>query len=382
MKRGSLLITTLTISTALLVGCADRVQRFLGDRAQADPAQTSPEFQSTQSLSPDEAWRSAQQLAWEAAVLVQKPPHPVTQWQTARVKWREAIRLLESIPPQSDRAAPARQRLAVYRRNYETITQRLQTEAAAVRAWERAQEAAWQAAMTVQDPPHALAVWQRATDRWGEAVRLLEAVPPLTTVSAAAQQKAVNYRQNYRAIAQQLARHQAILEVQTALADRVAYVNQQQRQALIGQTADPIGMTYEEYQDFVRSLAPLQSRLSALKDTVPPPVYEDMQAVITDYQFALRLWHTYEQYKTANADWLQNMDFFNRLVPLTPTDRDRLLHRYVTLRSADVRLFYGSQAVKVPLKSTVWEIWQTATDRMQTVERTTQYDSIKQISTR
>lgn len=51
---------------------------------------------------------AARQLAWQAAVSVQGPPHEIATWQQARVTWRKAMRLLESIPADSDLGAIAK----------------------------------------------------------------------------------------------------------------------------------------------------------------------------------------------------------------------------------------------------------------------------------
>ena len=81
-----------------------------------------------------------------------------------------------------------------------------------------------------------------------------------------------------------------------------------------------------------------------------------MQTAIADYEFALTIWQTYLRHKDANADWLLNGDFFNRLVPLSLIDSDRLLQRY------DVKVHQGSKEAKVALKSTVWTIWEKAAE--------------------
>jgi len=344
MKR-SWMATTLSASILLLAGCSQSIHQLSSSQGETASAQT---------ISPQESLRKARQLAWDAAVLVQNPPHPAERWQEARVKWRQAIRLLESIPKSSATAQEAKQKLAEYRVKYEAITQRLTDEEMATDNFEDAQTVAWQAAVTVQDPPHPLQVWQRSLERWERATRLLGSIPPLTTVSDEAQAKLVAYRQNYQTIAQRLQSERSVLSVLEQFSRLVEQLNALQTKVLTRQTEDPIGITYEDYRSFVRSLESLQTELDSIPAAKNNPAVAEMRAAIEDYEFALTIWQTYLRHKEANADWLQNTDFFNRLVPLSLIDSDRLLQRY------DVKVHQGSKTAKVPLKSTVWAIWEKA----------------------
>ncbi|MFZ1024730.1 MAG: hypothetical protein WAN66_00770 [Limnoraphis robusta] len=71
---------------------------------------------------------AAQKLALEASVMVQKPPYPLTVWQTAQDKWQKAVNLLESIPEDAFIAAEAQEKLDIYRTNLEIIRQRVKIE--------------------------------------------------------------------------------------------------------------------------------------------------------------------------------------------------------------------------------------------------------------
>ncbi|KKD39625.1 hypothetical protein [Limnoraphis robusta] len=71
---------------------------------------------------------AAQKLALEASVIVQKPPYPLTVWQTAQDKWQKAVNLLESIPEDAFIAPEAQEKLDIYRTNLEMIRQRVKTE--------------------------------------------------------------------------------------------------------------------------------------------------------------------------------------------------------------------------------------------------------------
>ncbi len=60
-------------------------------------------------------------LAQEAAILVQKPPHPLPIWQKAQAKWQEAIVLLEGIPEGTAAYGTAQMRLKTYRANAQQV---------------------------------------------------------------------------------------------------------------------------------------------------------------------------------------------------------------------------------------------------------------------
>ncbi|MDX2239572.1 MAG: hypothetical protein NW224_02705 [Leptolyngbyaceae cyanobacterium bins.302] len=353
MKR-SCLAMTLSASFLMLAGCSQPFYTLPSNHAETASAQT---------ISPKESLNMARQLAWEAAVLVQEPPHPAERWQAARGKWRQAVRLLESIPQSSPIFKQAQQKLADYRMRYDAITQRLTDEELAMDNFNQAQTVAWQAAVTVQDPPHSLEVWQRASERWGRATRLMSAIPPLTTVSAAAQEKLAGYRQNYQAIAHRIQAEKAFLSTVEAFSASVTRLNTLQTKALTGQTEDPIGIDYKDYQTFVRSLQALQQEIENSPITKNNPAYAEMKTAIADYEFALTIWQTYLRHKEANADWLQNGDFFNRLVPLSLIDGDRLLQTY------DVEVRQGIRGAKVPLKSTVWAIWEKADEHARATQQ-------------
>ncbi len=70
----------------------------------------------------------AKQLAKDASIIVQNPPHKSEVWQTAQNQWQESLKLLESIPKNSLAAVEVQQKLELYRSNYTTITGRLQTQ--------------------------------------------------------------------------------------------------------------------------------------------------------------------------------------------------------------------------------------------------------------
>jgi stress response protein SCP2/Flp pilus assembly protein TadD len=78
-----------------------------------------------QNLQAAESLEKAQKLALEAAVLVQKPPHPMEVWHQSQNKWQQAIALLEAIESRTPVYNLAQNKLSSYRANRAVISQRL-----------------------------------------------------------------------------------------------------------------------------------------------------------------------------------------------------------------------------------------------------------------
>ncbi|MEG4862837.1 MULTISPECIES: TerD family protein [unclassified Microcoleus] len=78
-----------------------------------------------QNLQAAESLEKAQKLALEAAVLVQKPPHPIEVWHQSQGKWQQAIGLLEAIESRTPIYNLAQNKLSNYRKNLAVISQRL-----------------------------------------------------------------------------------------------------------------------------------------------------------------------------------------------------------------------------------------------------------------
>lgn len=72
-----------------------------------------------------ESLKAAEDLAMEAAVLVQNPPHPVQVWRQAEQKWQEAIANLETIPADCYVAQKSLEKLSAYRSNHAAIGKRV-----------------------------------------------------------------------------------------------------------------------------------------------------------------------------------------------------------------------------------------------------------------
>ena len=75
----------------------------------------------------------AKESAMAAAILVQNPPHSINTWYEAQEKWQYAINLLEKIPQESASYLEAREKLKLYRKNYQVITKRFQLAKQAIK---------------------------------------------------------------------------------------------------------------------------------------------------------------------------------------------------------------------------------------------------------
>lgn len=318
---------------------------------------------SAETLAPAEKFRSAEMLAWDAAVIVQQPPHLAETWQTARVKWRQAIRLLESISDKTPLAAQANAKLAIYRKNYAAISQRLAAEQMAKDKFVKAQTLAWQAAVTVQNPPHSLKVWQRASQKWAAAIALLTTVPPRTSVTEVSRTKLVTYRNNFLAIARRLQTEKIAQATVRRFAKSTSTLNFLQTQAALGMAETPLGIDHSSYRRIVQALKDSLTRFKREPEAIRHPVYQPLAAAIADYEFVLNIWDSYLKHKQANVAWLNNQDFYNMLIPLSLIDGDTLQQKY------KVKIYQASGVPKVSLKLTAWEIWEQANRHLDAAQR-------------
>ncbi|MEG4573579.1 TerD family protein [Microcoleus sp. N3A4] len=107
----------------------DKIPNFPGfgyQQARADLLQLRPSLVPVaQNLQAAESLEKAQQLAMEAAVVVQKPPHPMEVWHQSQSKWQQAIALLEAIDSRTPVYNLAQNKLSNYRANRAVIGQRV-----------------------------------------------------------------------------------------------------------------------------------------------------------------------------------------------------------------------------------------------------------------
>ncbi len=356
-------LTVALSAGALLMGCS-LVEQPISANA---PPQSSPSSSPTEvSTEPDTGLgkvTAARRLAWDAAVMVQSPPHPVDTWQQARVKWRQAIDLLEAVPSDSALAAEVKQRLAVYRVNYAAINNRLKAEQTASERLRDAQTLAWQAAVTVQKPPHPLRVWQRAQQKWQDAIALLETVPNTTLAFAQSQEKLTTYRGNLAAIKQRVVTETSALMLLKQFSETAVKLNNLPNNALAGLTTEQVGISYQDYIDLVRDLETSLQNFANQPDAQKHPIYQDMVEVVADHKLVLRLWQSYLAYKDANSEWLYG-DFYNQLFPVSLEDGTMLAQKY------GVKTYPYANGTKISLRFTAWGVWQQASQRVKRLQQT------------
>ncbi len=352
---------TITVSSSLLLlaSCHTGDRGFVERPSQALTAHSTP--RSTAPTSALHTFNAARKLAWDAAVMVQQPPHSAVTWQAARVKWRQAINLLKTIPDDAPVALQAKAKLAVYQANYTAISDRLTAETAAAERLKAAQTLAWQAAVTVQEPPYSLKVWQRASRKWQDAIALLEPIPPTTSVAQQSRAKLTTYRNNYSVINQRLTTEThalSTLKQFAEIADKLGNVPDNIKQP--NPALQKIGISYEDYTDLVQALQQSFAQFATQPDAKNHPVYASLSGAIEDYQTVLKLWKAYLEFKAANNQWLYD-DLYNQLVPVSQTDLTRLTQKY------DIQTY--SDGTKVSLRFSAWEIWQKTNQHLRQVRQ-------------
>lgn len=309
---------------------------------------------------------ASRRLAWEAAVMVQNPPHSVNTWQEAKVKWRRAIRLLEKIPSDSDVFQQAKDKLTTYQTNYKAIDTRLTAEQNAENQLEAAQTAAWQAAVTVQNPPHSLKVWQRASQKWEEAIGLIEQIPDTTSAFAKSQEKLPTYRNNYREIGQRIVTERQALQVLKQFSEFAVQLNDIQSRAVSDPSSNQVGISYPDYKTLVQQLEASLNQFAAQPQGKKHSIYPELEDAIVDFKVVTELWQAYLEYKQNNAQWLYD-DVFNQLVPLPSEQITALVQKY------GVKTYSGG--TKVSLRFAAWSIWYRASQRIREAQREVRVES-------
>lgn len=355
---------TIVLSTGMMLLTACNA----GDRGVTDAlsqtvttTSTPPDADSPQTNSALGTFIKARKLAWEAAVMVQRPPHSVDTWQAARVKWRQAINLLEMIPEGTAVSTQAKEKIAVYQVNYGAISDRLTTETTAVDRFKTAQTLAWQAAVTVQKPPHTPKVWQRASEKWEAAIAMLQLIPPTTAIAAQSQAKLPIYRSNLNAINQRLiTEKQAILTLKqfSTVATQLKSIPDNVYQANL--TPQRVGISYEDYTRLVEALQQALNQFASLPDAKRHPLYPVLTKAIADHQLVLKLWNDYLAFKAANNQWLYD-DVFDQFVPVSLSDATMLRQKY--------GLTTDASGEKVSLRLSAWTIWQKDSQQLQQVQQ-------------
>jgi hypothetical protein len=351
------LFVALVAGGSLLHSCA-LIEQPLSARSSQTLAIDQP--QAGQPLTDMEKLVEARRLAWDAAVMVQTPPHPVDVWQRARVKWRSAIRLLESISEESSTATQVQEKLISYRENYAAIDARLKAEQTGENNLKASQTLAWQAAVTVQEPPHPLKVWQRASSKWQEAIALLEEVPNTATTYRKSQEKLATYRNNLVAINQQITTETQALVTLRQFSETIARLNSIPGHAASSPTGDNIGLSYAEYTALIKNLETSLHDLTSQPQGNKHLVYAELEETIADLKQVTDLWQTYSEYKKTNSQWLYG-DLFNQLMPLPFAEMNTLVQKY------GIKTY--SDGTKISLRFSAWEIWYHASQRVRQTQQ-------------
>jgi hypothetical protein len=346
------LTVALSASVLLLSGCSIVEQPTV--------ANSTPDTASSETPSALDSYVAARRLAWDAAVIVQHPPHPVDTWQEAKVKWRQAIRLLQKIPQDAAISPQAKEKLAVYQTNYSAVDERLKAEQTAASQLDKAQTLAWQAAVTVQNPPHSLKVWQRAGSKWEEAIALLEAIPNTTSIFLKGQEKLATYRSNYSAINQRIRTEIQALQTLKQFSEVASQLNNIPSDALAHPTLDKVGINYAEYTKLVDALEASLAQFANQPGGKKHLIYTSLEEAIVDFKTVTKLWQTYLNYKQDNAQWLYD-DVFNQLVPLPFQEMNDLVQKY------GIKTY--SNGTKVSLRFGAWAIWYQASQRIRSAQQ-------------
>jgi uncharacterized membrane-anchored protein YhcB (DUF1043 family) len=345
---------TVALSTGIfLLGGCSVVNQVLSAKSTQDSA-------STESQSASDNLTDARQLAWEAAVIVQNPPHPVNTWQQAKGKWQQAVALLEAAPINTTISAQIREKLPVYRANYTTIDRRLAIEQSAANNLQKAQDLAWQAAVVVQNPPHALRVWRTASRHWQDAIVLLEKIPKTTFAFATSQEKLSTYRNNYSTINQHVATETSALIALKQFSETAVQLNNLMTSRLINPTQSSVGISYQDYSRTVQEMEASLAQFTNQPDVKKHLIYSDLTEAVEDHKLVLKLWQTYLDFKKAETQNLDN-DSFNQLFPISFQESNLLIQKY------GVRT-YGN-GTQVSLKFTIWAIWQRANQHIRQAQQ-------------
>ncbi|MBD2482707.1 hypothetical protein [Planktothrix sp. FACHB-1365] len=145
---------------------------------------------------------TAEKLAVEASKLIENPPHPLTVWQQAQTQLQDAIQLLEAIPKNYSDSEKINQKLQIYQKDYNSISQILNKEQKATNDLESAKKLAMEASVMLQNPPESLSVWQEAEQKWKQSINLLESIPKDSFIYPESQDRLKIYRTNHEAVAQ------------------------------------------------------------------------------------------------------------------------------------------------------------------------------------
>ncbi|WP_168644261.1 hypothetical protein, partial [Dolichospermum sp. UHCC 0259] len=114
----------LIFKPSLIIGIVSIIFLFLGIYIGKDkiPQIQQITLNTNQEETAKKDFESAQKLGMEASIIVQNPPHPPKVWKQAQLKWKQAIKLLESIPDGTFFSKKAKEKLSSYKTNYAAVS--------------------------------------------------------------------------------------------------------------------------------------------------------------------------------------------------------------------------------------------------------------------
>lgn len=138
--------------------------------------------------------------------------------QTAAAAWQAALDRLAQIPQSTLAGRTAEQELATGRRDWATAVGAAASTASTATHIQAAQQFAWQAAQSSQNPPHSAAEWSKIEQLWQEAIDRLERVSSDDSVGyAEAQKRMAQYQTNRGEISvRRQAEEKAVRELEQA----------------------------------------------------------------------------------------------------------------------------------------------------------------------
>ncbi|GEM_PF-6436962 len=141
-------------------------------------------------------FQEAETLALEASQLVQNPPHPVETWQTAKIKWQDAIKLLSKVAQENIATLEIEKKLNNYQENYQIINNNLAREKSALSNYNQAISLSNTTAELVKNPPHPIDTWKKAINQCNQSVNLLKTISSQTIIYPESQAKLIQYQSN------------------------------------------------------------------------------------------------------------------------------------------------------------------------------------------
>lgn len=129
---------------------------------------------------------TAKKLSWEAAKMIQNPPHPLATWQRAKANLEQAIKLLQAVPSGTAVSIEAKSKLITYPKTLQTLNQRIATEEKALKILTEAQKNFQKTLAIANQTPYQLDSLRQALIHLQKVDQLLVTIPAGTGVTTSA----------------------------------------------------------------------------------------------------------------------------------------------------------------------------------------------------